>query len=46
MPDEVAGVVTGFGRAIREGALSQQSDVVERLTGRPPLALEEVLGGR
>ncbi len=46
MPDEVVGVVTGFGRAIREGALSQQSDVVERLVGRPPLALEEVLGGR
>lgn len=45
LPAEVAGLIASFGRAIREGFLDQQTDAVQRLTGRPPRALADVLAG-
>ncbi len=43
LPDAVAPLIASFGRAVREGYLEQQTDVVERLTGRSPRTLREVL---
>jgi NAD(P)H dehydrogenase (quinone) len=43
LPEAVAQLLAGFGRAIREGHLDQRSDVVERLTGRPAIAVEVVV---
>jgi NAD(P)H dehydrogenase (quinone) len=45
VPAEVAPLLTSFGRAIREGHLSQVSSAVQDLTGRAPLTLREVLQG-
>ena len=41
-----AGLVTSFGRAIREGHLSVCTNAVAELTGRPPRALRDVLSAR
>jgi NAD(P)H dehydrogenase (quinone) len=38
-----AELVASFGRSIREGYMATLSDVVERLTGRPPRTLRSVL---
>ncbi len=38
-----AQLVASFGRSIREGYMGSRSDVVERLTGRPPRTLRSVL---
>jgi len=38
-----AELVTSFGRSIREGFMASRSDVVQRLTGRPPRTLRSVL---
>lgn len=38
-----AELVASFGRSIREGYMASRSDVVERLTGRPPRTLRSVL---
>ena len=38
-----AELVSSFGRSIREGYMASRSDVVERLTGRPPRTLRSVL---
>ena len=38
-----ARLVASFGRGIREGWFADVSDVVERLTGRPPRSVREVL---
>jgi NAD(P)H dehydrogenase (quinone) len=38
-----AQLVASFGRSIREGYMASRSDVVERLTGRPPRTLRSVL---
>lgn len=38
-----AQLVASFGRSIREGYMAGRSDVVERLTGRPPRTLRSVL---
>lgn len=38
-----AELVASFGRAIREGFFAAESDAVERLTGRPPRRLRDVL---
>jgi len=38
-----AELVASFGRSIREGFMASRSDVVQRLTGRPPRALRSVL---
>jgi NAD(P)H dehydrogenase (quinone) len=38
-----AELVASFGRSIREGYMAKRSDVVERLTGRPPRTLRSVL---
>ena len=38
-----AELVASFGRAIREGYMDDCSDAVERLTGRAPIALRDVL---
>ncbi len=35
--------VASFGRSIREGYMASRSDVVERLTGRPPRTLRSLL---
>jgi NAD(P)H dehydrogenase (quinone) len=43
MPPAVAEIYATFGAATRNGALSAQTDVVERLTGRAPQALRELL---
>jgi NAD(P)H dehydrogenase (quinone) len=43
MPAEMAAVYATFGAATRSGALSAQTDVVERLTGRPPGSVRELL---
>jgi NAD(P)H dehydrogenase (quinone) len=43
MPIELAQTLATFGRAIREGHLSQLSTDVADLTGRPPRSLREVL---
>lgn len=40
VPEPLARIFTGFGQAIREGLLETQTDVVARLTGRPPQDLE------
>ncbi len=40
-----AELVASFGRSIREGYMASRSDVVERLTGRPPRTLRSVLEG-
>lgn len=38
-----AELVASFGRSIREGYMASRSDVVQRLTGRPPRTLRAVL---
>jgi NAD(P)H dehydrogenase (quinone) len=38
-----AELVASFGRSIREGYMASRSEVVERLTGRPPRTLRSVL---
>jgi NAD(P)H dehydrogenase (quinone) len=38
-----AELVASFGRSIREGYMASRTDVVERLTGRPPRSLRAVL---
>jgi NAD(P)H dehydrogenase (quinone) len=38
-----AELVASFGRSIREGHMASRSDVVEQLTGRPPVTLRSVL---
>jgi NAD(P)H dehydrogenase (quinone) len=38
-----AQLVASFGRSIREGYLARLTDAVERLTGRPPIQLRELL---
>jgi NAD(P)H dehydrogenase (quinone) len=43
MPLPLAETYATFGAAIRAGLLDVQTDVVERLTGRPPRSLREVL---
>jgi NAD(P)H dehydrogenase (quinone) len=43
MPEPVAAAYATFGTAIRAGLLDARTDVVERLTGRPPRRLREVL---
>ena len=43
LPEPVARIFTGFGIALRSGHFDVASDVVERLTGRPPLPVEAVL---
>jgi NAD(P)H dehydrogenase (quinone) len=40
VPESMARIFAGFGKAIREGLLEMQTDVVERLAGRPPQDLE------
>jgi NAD(P)H dehydrogenase (quinone) len=40
-----AELVASFGRSIRDGYMASKSDVVERLTGRPPRTLRSVLEG-
>ncbi|MGN6870602.1 MAG: NAD(P)H-binding protein [Solirubrobacteraceae bacterium] len=40
-----AELVASFGRSIREGYMASRSDVVQRLTGRPPRTLRTVLEG-
>ena len=42
MPEPAARSVATFGRAIREGYISEASGAVENLTGRPPRSLREV----
>jgi NAD(P)H dehydrogenase (quinone) len=43
VPEPLAEVFAGFGRAIREGLLDTRTDVVERLTGRAPQRLADLL---
>jgi len=43
LPEAVAQIVADFGRATREGYLGEVTDTVERLTGRKPRTLREVL---
>ena len=43
MPQAVAEIYATFGAATRTGALSAQTDVVERLTGRAPGTVRELL---
>ena len=43
MPQAVAEIYATFGAATRRGALSAQTDVVERLTGRAPGTVRELL---
>jgi hypothetical protein len=43
LPPAVAGIYATFGAATRAGALSAKTDVVERLTGRAPGTVREVL---
>jgi NAD(P)H dehydrogenase (quinone) len=42
MPEPAAREFASYGRAIREGYLSEASGVVENLTGRPPRSLRDV----
>jgi NAD(P)H dehydrogenase (quinone) len=42
MPEPAARSIATFGRAIREGFISEASGAVENLTGRPPRSLREV----
>ena len=42
-PEPVAEMITAFGRAIRVGALDQIDSTVERVTGRPPMAIADLL---
>lgn len=44
LPEELAGVQTDFGRAIRLGQLAATTDMVEQLTGRPARTVEDLLG--
>lgn len=43
LPEPLARAFAGFGTAIREGRLDTRTDVVERLTGRPPQRLADFL---
>ncbi|EHN09884.1 NmrA-like protein [Patulibacter medicamentivorans] len=43
LPHGLPHVLTSFGAASRQGFLDVESDVVERLTGRPPQRLRDVL---
>jgi NAD(P)H dehydrogenase (quinone) len=43
MPQHLAEIYATFGAATRSGALDVTTDVVERLTGRPPASLRSVL---
>ena len=42
IPEPAARSIATFGRAIREGFISEASGAVENLTGRPPRSLREV----
>ena len=43
IPEEMARVIASFGQGIREGYSGDTSDAVERLTGRAPESVKEVL---
>lgn len=43
VPEPMAAVYAGFGTAIRTGLLETQTNVVERLTGRPPTSVADFL---
>lgn len=43
LPEPVARIFTGFGIALRSGHFDVASDTVERIAGRPPLSVEDVL---
>jgi NAD(P)H dehydrogenase (quinone) len=43
LPEPVAQLMASFGKAIRDDALNQVSDAVERLTGRAPRSVRDVL---
>jgi NAD(P)H dehydrogenase (quinone) len=43
MPPALADIYATFGAATRNGALAAQTDVVQRLTGRPPSSVRELL---
>ena len=45
LPRPVAELLASLGRAIHEGALDQQSTVVEQLTGRKSLSARAMLEG-
>jgi NAD(P)H dehydrogenase (quinone) len=45
LPEAAVPLLVSFGRAIREGHLDALSDDVERLTGRAPRAVQDVLAG-
>jgi NAD(P)H dehydrogenase (quinone) len=45
LPEELAGVLTGFGESIRAGLLETPLGDFEKLTGRPPVSIEEYLAG-
>jgi NAD(P)H dehydrogenase (quinone) len=45
VPAPVAGLLTSFGAAIRDGWLDGVSDVVERVTGTAPATLSQVVDG-
>jgi NAD(P)H dehydrogenase (quinone) len=45
-PMPVAWGITAFGRAVRQGYLDVVDPAFERLTGRPPVALRDVLIGQ
>lgn len=45
LPAELADVLTGFGESIRAGLLETSLGDFEALTGRPPVTIEEFLGG-
>jgi NAD(P)H dehydrogenase (quinone) len=43
LPEPVAQLLAGFGRAVREGHLAQRSDAVQRLTGHPAVSVAAVV---
>jgi NAD(P)H dehydrogenase (quinone) len=45
-PMQIAWSITAFGRAVRHGYFDVVDPAFERLTGRPPVALRDVLIGR
>ena len=44
-PPLIAQTSAGFGRAAREGLFDVVTDVVERVTGRPPISVTDFLTG-
>ena len=43
LPEDAAEIWAAMGKAIREGALNQVTGDVERLTGRKPASVRQVL---